>query len=127
MSTAKKHIGLVGHCTPDSSHLTMAVTRAIPGAKVTRVTDEAGVRKLLEQGVDLLLVNRAMEPGYAEGDGNVYIRNLVREKVAPRLMLISNYAESQAQAVADGALPGFGKSDLMSETTAARLREALKD
>ena len=29
-------VGLVGHCVPDSSHLTMAVTSAIPGAKVVR-------------------------------------------------------------------------------------------
>jgi hypothetical protein len=126
VSTAHpKHVGLVGHCTPDSSHLNMAVSRAVPGVKITRVTDEAGVEKLLSTGVDLLLVNRAMEPGYADSDGNNYIRLLAKRKVAARLMLISNYPESQAQAVIDGAMPGFGKSSLMTDETAAKIRAAL--
>jgi two-component system, chemotaxis family, chemotaxis protein CheY len=122
-----KRVGLVGHCSPDSSGLTIAVTSAVPGVKVVRVTDEAGVEKLLGEGVDLLLVNRAMEPGYSASLGTDYIRKLRASHPNVKLMLISNYPDAQAAAVADGALPGFGKSDLMSPRARELLSTALKD
>jgi CheY-like chemotaxis protein len=124
--TAKKIVGLVGHCVPDSSHLTMIVTRAQPGAVVKRVTDEASTQALLAAGVDLLLVNRAMEPGYADSLGTDYIRRLRASHPNVKLMLISNYPESQAEAVKDGALPGFGKAELTKPETLEKLKLALK-
>ncbi|MFT3788706.1 MAG: hypothetical protein QM770_21455 [Tepidisphaeraceae bacterium] len=123
----KKRVGLVGHCVPDSSHLTMTVGRAVPTAQVIRATDETSTRKLIDEGVDLLLVNRAMEPGYADALGTDYIRRLKREKPELKVMLVSNYPESQAEAVRDGALDGFGKNALTQERTLALIREALKD
>lgn len=124
--TAKKIVGLVGHCVPDSSHLTMTVGRAAPGAIVRRVTDEASTQALLQSGVDLLLVNRAMEPGYADTLGTDYIRRLRADHPHVKLMLISNYPESQAEAVRDGALPGFGKAELTRPETIEKLKLALK-
>jgi two-component system, chemotaxis family, chemotaxis protein CheY len=124
--TAKKVVGLVGHCVPDSSHLTITVTRAVPHTVVKRVTDEAGTQALLAAGVDLLLVNRAMEPGYADALGTDYIRRLRAAHPQVKLMLISNYPESQAEAIKDGALPGFGKSELTRPETLEKLKLALR-
>lgn len=121
----KKVVGLVGHCVPDSSHLTMTVTRAVPGTVVKRVTDETSTQALLAAGVDLLLVNRAMEPGYADAVGTDYIRRLRVSHPGVKVMLISNYPESQAEAVNDGAFPGFGKAELTKPETLSKLQIAL--
>lgn len=122
-----KRVGLVGHCSPDSSHLTMALSAAVPGAKVIRVTNDAGTDKLLEEGVDLLLVNRAMEHGYSEAIGTDYIRKLRAKYPGVKMMLISNYADAQESAVREGAIPGFGKNAVMSADTKRKLQEALQD
>jgi len=41
------------------------------------------------------------------------------------VMLVSNFADAQAQAVESGALPGFGKAALNAPETLARLKEQL--
>ncbi len=40
-------------------------------------------------------------------------------------MLISNFQDAQQEAVAAGAFPGFGKSQLYDDSTSERLRDAL--
>lgn len=121
-----KHVVLVGHCSPDSSHLTMAVRAADSTARITRVLDDAGVDKALADGADLLLVNRAMEHGYSEAIGTDYIRKLKATHPGVKMMLISNYADAQDAAVKEGALPGFGKSNLMTAQTKLLLQSALR-
>ena len=122
-----KRVGLVGHCSPDSSHLTMAVTAAVPGAKVIRVTDDKSTEKLLADGVDLLLVNRAMEHGYSAESGTEYLKLLKAKAPGVKMMIITNFAEVQDEAVKLGALRGFGKNAIMSAETKKKLQEALAD
>jgi hypothetical protein len=123
--TTPKRVGLVGHCSPDSAHLTMAVTAAVPSAKVIRVTNDHGVEQLLKDGVDLLLVNRKMEPGYAEEIGTDYIRRLRAKRPEVKMMLVSNYPDAIQQSVEIGALPGFGKAELLTPATKQKLQSAL--
>jgi two-component SAPR family response regulator len=124
--TTQKRVGLVGHCRPDSSHLTMAVTAAVPDAKVIRVTDDHGVDQLLKDGVDLLLVNRKMEHGYAEEIGTDYIRRLREKNPNVKMMLISNFPDAIEESVGLGALAGFGKNELLTPATKQKLQDALK-
>lgn len=124
-TTSPIHIALVGHCVPDSSYLTITIHKAIPGAKIMRATDDASVEQEIKDGA-LLLINRKMESGYSETDGNEYIRKLRARHPGARMMLISNFEFAQAQAVSDGALPGFGKDHLSHPTTHERLREAAR-
>ncbi len=70
---------------------------------------------------DLVLVNRLVA---ADGsDGTELIRwmhaNLLTAGVL--IMLVSDHADAQRQAVADGAMPGFGKGALHASETLARL------
>jgi DNA-binding NarL/FixJ family response regulator len=120
-----KRIALVGHCMPDSSFLTMTVKKAIPEAAVVRTNDETTLARELAAGVDLLLVNRALEPGFAEDNGVELLKRIKRDHPAANLMLITNYPEVQRQAVAAGAVRGFGKDDLGTPTAIAALRDAL--
>ncbi len=102
---------LVGHCWADRIGLKSAVKRAVPGARVERADTMAALQKHLG-GEAVFLVNRVLGGGFRTGNGVELIQDLARDGVTPAMILISNYADAQAEAEAAGALPGFGKSQL---------------
>lgn len=120
-----KRVALIGHCGPDSSFLRMAVSRAAKGAQVVAADDTAELDRLLNEGVDLLLFNRVLDYGFDESEGVAIIRKLRASHPNLKMMLISNYPEAQAEAVAAGALPGFGKREMSSPRVTELIRAAL--
>jgi DNA-binding NarL/FixJ family response regulator len=120
-----KMVVLVGHCGPDNSYLKMAVTSAEKVAQVYPADDEAELKHALEEGVDLVLFNRELGWGFEETTGVEIIRKLKATHPAVKMILVSNYPEAQAAAVAAGALPGFGKRDIGSPKVKQLLRDAL--
>ena len=121
-----KKIALVGHCGPDSSYLRIAVSRAERDAQVLSIDDDADLKRALDEGVDLLLLNRQLDYGFDEREGVSLIRKLRAKYPGVKTMLVSNYPDAQAAAVAEGALPGFGKREMGTPRVAELLREALK-
>src|SRR5215207_7577339 len=121
-----KKVALVGHCGPDSSYLRIAVSRAEKDVQVVAVDDDSDLKRLLDDGVDLLLLNRQLDYGFSEDEGVALIRRLRAAYPHVKAMLVSNYPDAQAAAVAEGALPGFGKRDIGSPRVGELLREALK-
>jgi two-component system chemotaxis response regulator CheY len=115
----------VGQCGPDHG----SIRRALQSAFAAEVTacDSAGeaIEQLRGGAFDLVLVNRVFD---ADGDSGL---DLIRRlKADPELqgvpvMLVSNFEDAQAQAVAAGAAPGFGKSALQAAQTKERLRPYL--
>ena len=120
-----KKIVLVGHCGPDSTFLRITVGKADRGAQVLAADDSAELRRLLDDGVDLLLFNRQLDYGFDDHEGVAVIRKLRAFYPNVKMMLVSNYPEAQAAAVAAGALPGFGKREMGSPRVAELLRDAL--
>jgi hypothetical protein len=120
-----RRVVLIGHCGPDGSYLRMAVQSADRQVKVLPVSDEPTLRRHLGEGVDLLLINRVIDYGFAEATGAELIRRLKGEFPAVKMMLVSNYPDAQADAVAAGAAPGFGKDELGSPRVTELLRGAL--
>ncbi len=120
-----KKIALVGHCGPDSSYLRMAVSSADRSAQILSADDSGELSKVLEQGVDLLLLNREMPYGFDDAEGVGLIRKLRSKHPAVKLMLVSNYPEAQAAAIAAGAMPGFGKREIGTPRVLQVIREAL--
>jgi two-component system, chemotaxis family, chemotaxis protein CheY len=116
---------LIGHCGPDSSYLRMAVASALPGAQVTSADDESELRRAIDAGADLLLLNRLLDYGFKENEGTELIARLRQSHPGLKMMLVSNYDDAQQAAVAAGALPGFGKRDIGSPKVKQRLRDAL--
>jgi hypothetical protein len=53
------------------------------------------------------------------------IKLLGRSYPHTKFMLVSNYPDAQAAAVAAGALPGFGKREIGQPRVAQLIREAL--
>ena len=81
---------------------------------------------LQQQKVDLILINRKLDIDYSDG---MDILHAIKKSDAFRdipVMLITNYAEFQQQAVAAGAILGFGKLELHAPDTLDRLRSVLQ-
>ncbi|MCH7799483.1 MAG: hypothetical protein IID28_13730 [Planctomycetes bacterium] len=114
---------LVGHCWADRIGLKSAVKRAVRGARVERADTMAALQKHLDGGA-VFLVNRVLGGGFRTGNGVELIQDLARDGVTPAMILISNYADAQAEAEAAGALPGFGKSQLGDSAVAGLLSGA---
>jgi CheY-like chemotaxis protein len=115
----------VGQCDPDHGN----IRRALQSAFAAEVTGCASAGEALEHlrggGFDLVLVNRIFD---IDGDSGLdLIRRLKAdpELQAVPVMLVSNFEDAQAQAVAAGAAPGFGKSALHAAPTLERLRPYL--
>jgi len=111
----------VGQCGFDHS----SITRFLEGHFDTEVTAAATATQALallrQHTFNLILVNRQFD---ADGDeGLTFIQTL---KGDPQLagipvMLITNYPDYAKRAVAIGAVPGFGKSELTSPGLVSRL------
>lgn len=122
-----KEVYLVGHCGADAMSLQMAIKAAVDDAASLKIrtavhTDD----NVLNAGSEtLLLINRELGNVLNRKTGVELIRQLKQRDDPPRMMLISNYADAQADAQAAGALPGFGKSHIHSPDTKAKLEAAL--
>lgn len=115
----------VGHCDYDHGN----IARLLKERFQAHVDRAAGLEDTLtfvkRTSYDLVLVNRLMDRDGSEG--MEIIRRLKDDPTTKTIpvMLISNYAEAQASAVAAGALPGFGKASLDQPETLIRLKAAL--
>jgi two-component system chemotaxis response regulator CheY len=108
-----KTVVLVGHCGPDSSYLKLTVKKAIEDANVVFADDSRELTTILEKDPpDLILFNRELGWGFDPSNGVEVIRTLRSTYPNLKMMLVSNYEESQRAAEAAGALPGFGKREL---------------
>lgn len=117
-----KRIVLVGHCVPDSFMLKGVIEKAIPGAEVVRANSDAELKQR-SAGAALLLVNRVLDGEFADEAGFSIVRAFARGPA--RVMLISNFPESLAEAESLGAVPGFGKKAAGSDESVRRLRAAV--
>jgi hypothetical protein len=100
---------LIGHCGPDAWMLRQVAGSAAPKTPIVTVDSETDLKR--EMSADsLLLVNRILDGDFAAADGIELIRSVMKGPTPPKTMLISNYEDAQAKAVAAGALMGFGKS-----------------
>ena len=115
----KPRILSVGQCSFDHGMISRHL-RMIYGADVVRANTVGEALVSLRAGnFDLVLVNRIFD-----GDGTPGVDLIRAIKSEPDLaglpvMLVSNYEDAQAEAQSVGALPGFGKTDLLQKTVPA--------
>ena len=115
----------VGQCDYDHGRIS-SLLRAQFGAEVVRVHSATeAIERLRGEAFDLVLVNRVFDRT-AEGGLDLIRKTKADAKTsAVPVMLVSNFPESQTEAVAAGALPGFGKAALAEEATRERLEKVL--
>jgi len=102
----------VGNCSADHGSLREMLESNFEVKLIQAHSSEDAFELLRTNQVDLLLANRKFDLDGADG-----IELIRRVKSDPAFretacMLISNFDEYQQQAVAAGAEPGFGKSQL---------------
>jgi CheY-like chemotaxis protein len=116
-----KHVLSVGQCFADHSSLVHALERHFQAEVVSAATADEAMTALRERAFDLVLVNRVLD---ADGSAGLDIVEQIKADETLRevpVMLVSNYEEAQLQAVAKGALPGFGKAAMGQPNMIARL------
>jgi DNA-binding NtrC family response regulator len=112
----------VGQCGYDDSRIAQVVRKAL-GMYVERAHSAEEARRLIgEKSYALVLVNRVFDAG---GSGIDLIGELKQSGVTVPLMLVSDYADAQAKAIANGAAPGFGKSAIGSPDVVRTLKSAV--
>jgi CheY-like chemotaxis protein len=115
----------VGQCFADHGAIARTLQRHFQ-AEVRPATSAAEAMTLLRQeAFDLVLVNRILDD---DGSPGLEVVELVKADEHLRhlpVMLVSNYEDAQALAVAKGALPGFGKAALGQSSMLARLESVL--
>ena len=119
-----ERILLVGHCGVDGPRLKDELSRAIPSAKVERINSHAELRRAVDEGDALLLVNR--EPVGFNAEGLDLIKQVKADHPDCKVMLVSDYPEAQQEAESAGALKGFGKSEMGTPGLAEHVKHALK-
>jgi hypothetical protein len=87
--------------------------------------DADELNALLANGVDLVLLNRELGWGFEQSLGVDVIMTLKKKYPHVKTMLVSNYPDAQAAALAAGAEPGFGKREIGTARVAQVIREAL--
>lgn len=114
-----------GNCGPDYNAIRKLVQSNFEAVVVQTDSLEVTLEILSKRPVDLILVNRKLDRDYS--DGIEVIRGI---KADPQwsdvpVMLITNYDEHQAEAMAAGAVRGFGKLQLSDPATATLLEPFL--
>jgi hypothetical protein len=115
-NSVKGRIVDIGQCDPDHASIKRLVEGL--GFSVVRAHTLEDARRLVaEPGVVLALVNRVFDLDGSSGLECISELVAMTKQVGfvnPKLkvMLVSNYPEYQTQAVALGAVQGFGKSEL---------------
>jgi two-component system chemotaxis response regulator CheY len=120
-----KKVLSLGQCGADHAAISALLRRHF-SAEVDGVDTCADAEaRLRGGGYALVLVNRVLD--YGGDSGLDFIAHLQSHPDLCRqpVMLVSNYPDAQEQAVARGALPGFGKSALGATATLTRLRPIL--
>lgn len=116
----------VGNCGPDHASIS-ALLRKHFDVEILRADQAEDTFSCLQKHrVDLILINRKLDIDYS--DGIEILKKLKQNETTQDIpaMLITNYPEHQHQAVALGALVGFGKLELASPETLARLKSVLQ-
>ena len=115
---ARKRVLSVGQCYAD--HLAIAGT-------LERQSSFGRARTIEQHSSSAAaLVNRVMDRDGSQGLGLIKEMQANEELRAVPMMLVSNYDDSQAEAVKHGAKPGFGKAALGQPRMLSRVKPLLE-
>ncbi len=115
----------VGQCNPDHAAISRFLERHFE-VSIDRTHDITDTfEQIRSQNYDLVLINRKLDIDYTEG--TEILRTIKNDEALKNIpvMIISNFADSQEAAVAEGAIYGFGKNEYDQPEVIERLRPIL--
>ncbi len=112
----------VGQCGYDDSRIQRVAQQAGLGFERASGADDAGA-KIDAGGIALVLINRIFD---ADGGSGIDLVSTLKSHYADvPVMLVSDYADAQAKAIANGAIQGFGKSALGDPRVIEQIKAAV--
>lgn len=125
MTNAQARVLDVGNCDPDHGMIDRMLLEHFDVSVDRVMFVEETLAAMRKTRYHLVLVNRLI---FADGSDGMELHR--RARLDPALcdmpiMLVSNFAEAQASAIAEGGVPGFGKAAIESATTADLLSKYL--
>lgn len=122
---AEKRVLSVGQCFADHGSITRTLAQHFKAQVVPADSAQEALALLRRGGIDLVLVNRVLDADQTYGLEIIKEMKADAELAKTPVMLVSNYEDAQRDAIAAGALPGFGKASLGQPQMLGRVREAL--
>ncbi len=114
-----------GNCGPDYNSVRQMIQGNFEAVVLQTHGLEDTLETLAQRDVDLVTVNRKLDRDYSDGmDVLRGIKSDVRFASVP-VMLVTNYEEHQAAAIAEGAVQGFGKLSVRDAATIVLLEPFL--
>jgi CheY-like chemotaxis protein len=115
----------VGNCVPDHAAIRGMLEHSFRIEVVQSHGSDDTLERLRQEDFALVLVNRKLDQDYS--DGLEIIRQIKADERLSHVpcMLVTNYPDQQEQAVAAGAVYGFGKKELRSHATRDKLAKFL--
>lgn len=120
-----KRVLSVGQCGPDHSCLTRFLTSHFDVEVIPACIGCDAMQKLRNGKYDLVLINRKLDEDYSDGMEIVKAIKGDAELASVPVMLITNYCQHQEEAIAAGAIRGFGKMEYNKPETLERLKAVL--
>lgn len=115
----------VGNCVPDHAAIRGMLESSFGAEVVQAHTADEALAALRTRHFDLVLVNRKLDHDYSDGLPIIQQIKQDQELAGVPCMLITNYADHQQAAIAAGAVCGFGKKELGTVETRAKLASFL--
>ena len=117
----KRKVLSVGQCMADHGSIRRLIETSFDAELVAAHSLDDALAQLRQEPFALVLVNRKLDADYS--DGLEVIRAIKQDDALKGVptMMVTNYAEHQQTAIAAGAEPGFGKSQLTMPQTAESL------
>lgn len=116
----------VGQCGFDHGSIRRLVAEEFGAEAVQADYLADALARLKGEQFDLVLVNRKLDADHSDGLAIVQAIKGDASLAATPVMLVSNFPDAQAAAVAAGAEPGFGKAELTLLATREKLRHFLE-
>jgi CheY-like chemotaxis protein len=115
----------VGNCCMDHGSIRALMTANFDAEVVQAHGSDDTLELLRTQKFDLVLINRKLDRDYSDGIEIVRQIKADSQLATTPVMLVTNYADHQHQAVAAGAEYGFGKLELQDPATLENLSRFL--
>ena len=122
---ATKRVLSAGQCAADNWSISRFIRKHFDAEVLTTDSASEALDQLRAGRFDLVLVNRVFDADGSSGMEVIKEMHADPELQIIPVMLVSNYEDSQREAVELGAVPGFGKAALGQPQTVARLKAFL--